>query len=236
VAAGPVDRDTLAGHLGMIRLPVRTTALLDRVGSGAPTRPALGDPDRLGGKAASGPRDAERRDARERKAVDSSVASMIGSLDALALDLLAERLTRLLDRLLDATEQPDMTSLARALSGLGPGLTPTGDDLLVGIAAACHRLVAGGYWSAVRRDALAAALAGMGDTGTTTVAREMVGEAAAGRFPEVLASFVELLGDRDMAAEQVQAAAGRLAATGAHSGADMLAGVIAVAARAGRDA
>ena len=199
-APAPVALDALAGHLGTIRLPVRTTELLDRVGT-----------------------------------VASSVASERVSLEALAVDLLAERLTRLLDGLFDATVQPDMMALARALSGLGPGLTPTGDDLLVGIAAACERLVAGGCWQASRRDLLATALAGMGDTGTTAVAREMVGRAAAGHFPEALTGFVELLGDRDVGADQVQGAAGRLAAIGAHSGADMLAGAVALAARACRE-
>jgi hypothetical protein len=204
VAPALVARDVLAGHLGMVRLPARTAALLARAGEGF-------------------------------GAIEFQPVSGPGTIESRAVDLLAERLAGLLDGLCATPAHADLVTFACALSGLGPGLTPTGDDLLVGIAAACHRLVAGGYWSAVRRDALVAALAGMGDTGTTTVAREMVGEAAAGRFPEVLASFVELLGDRDTVADQVQAAAGRLAAIGAHSGADMLAGVMAVAARACRE-
>jgi hypothetical protein len=235
VAPAPVVRDVLAGHLGMVRLPARTTALLDRVGTGNSARRPVSDPDFLDGRAASGPGDSERRDAREPEDVDSSAVSESISLEALAVDLVAERLTRLLDGLFDVKEQPDMVALARALSGLGPGLTPTGDDLLVGVAAACHRLVAGGCWPAARRDLLAAALAGMGDTGTTAVAREMVGRAAAGHFPEALTGFVELLGDRDRRADQVQAAAGRLAGIGAHSGADMLAGAVALAARVCRE-
>jgi hypothetical protein len=157
------------------------------------------------------------------------------TVEARVVDLVAERMVRLLDGLCDASEQSDIPALARALSGLGPGLTPTGDDLLVGIAAACHRLSAGGSRSAVRRNALDAALGGMGDTGTTAVAREMVRSAAVGQYPEVLVSFVELLGDHDTAAEQIQAAAERLAAIGAHSGADMLAGAMALAARVCRE-
>lgn len=209
-APAPVDLDVLAGHLGAVRLPARATMLLDRVGTGGPScRPV--------------------------DAAHSSTASESISLEDLAVELLAEHLTRLLDGIFDATVPPDMIALARALSGLGPGLTPTGDDLLVGVAAACHRLVAGGYWPAPRRDVLAASLTAMGDTGTTTVARDMVGQAAAGSFPEVLTGFVELLGDRDIGADQIQAAIGRLAAIGAHSGADMLAGVVALAARACRE-
>jgi hypothetical protein len=212
-APAPVALDVLAGHLGTVRLPARTTALLDRVGTGGPPRRVWSDPD----------------------AVDSSVAREPVPLEALVVELLAERLTRLLDGLFEVTEPPNITPLARALSGLGPGLTPTGDDLLVGIAAACRRLVAGESWPATRGDVLSAALAEMGDTGTTAVAREMVGRAALGQFPEVLTGFVELLGDRNVRPDHVQAAAGRLAAIGAHSGADMLAGVVALAARACRE-
>jgi hypothetical protein len=240
-APAPVALDVLAGHLRTIRLPERTTALLDRVGTGGPFHCPVNDPDAPDGRAASGRGDFDNREACasdgvvSADAVDSSTASGSFSLEILVVDLLAERLTRLLDGIFDATVQPDMTALTRALSGLGPGLTPTGDDLLVGVAAACRRLVAGGFWPATRRDVLFAVLAEMGDTGTTSVAREMVGRAAVGQFPEVLTGFVELLGDRNARADQVQAATGRLAAIGAHSGADMLAGVVALAARACRE-
>ena len=231
----------LAGHLETIRLPARTTALLDRIGIGGPTHRPVNDPGALDASAASGRGDSDHRDACafdevvSSGAVDSSTGSESFTLEVMAVYLLAERLTRLLDGLFDATVQPDMTLLACALSGLGPGLTPTGDDLLVGVAAACRRLVAGGCWPVTRWDLLAAALAAMGDTGTTSVAREMVGRAATGDFFEALTGFVELLGDRDTGADQLQAAAGRLAAIGAHSGADMLAGVVALVARACRE-
>lgn len=234
-APAPVDLEVLAGHLGTIRLPVRTTELLDRVGASGSSRRPVDDPDAFDGGAANGRGDSAHRDACASDAVDFLTSGEPVSLEALTVDLLGERLTRLLDGLCDATVQPDLAVLARALSGLGPGLTPTGDDLLVGVAAACHRLVAGGCWPAPRRDILATALAEMGDTSTTTVARDMVGRAAAGRFPDTLTGFVELLGDRDIGADQIQAAVGRLAAIGAHSGADMLAGAVALAARACRE-
>jgi hypothetical protein len=203
-AATPVARDVLAGHLGMVRLPARTNALLERAGEGPGT-------------------------------LESRTTTGWGTIEARAIDLVAERLTRLLDGIYDPSEQADLASLTRVLSGLGPGLTPTGDDLLVGIAAACQRLAAGGYWPEARHASLVAALAEIGDTGTTAIAREMVDRAAAGRFPDELTSFVELLGDRDADADQAQAAVERLAAIGAHSGADMLAGVVALAARACRE-
>jgi hypothetical protein len=203
-AVTPVARDVLADHLGLVRLPARTAALLERAGEGPGT-------------------------------LESRTTTGSGSIEARTVDLVAERLTLLLDGIYDLSEQADLVSLTRALSGLGPGLTPTGDDLLVGIAAACQRLVAGGYWPAARGDSLVAALAEIGDTGTTAVAREMVNQAAAGRFPDALTSFVELLGDRETDAAQAQAAVERLAAIGAHSGADMLAGVVALAVRACRE-
>lgn len=203
-APAPVVRDVLAGHLGMVRLPARTTALLDLAAAG---------PD----------------------ALDSRAANESGTLEGATAGRVAARLACLLDGLCDPSVQADLATLARDLSGLGPGLTPTGDDLLIGVAAAGDRLAAGGCWPATRRDALAFALAGMGDTGTTEVAREMVRQAAAGQFPEPLARFVELLGNRESPDDQVQAGVERLAAIGAHTGADMLAGVVALATRACRE-
>ena len=48
-----------------------------------------------------------------------------------------------------------------ALTGLGPGLTPTGDDLLVGLAAMSQRLVGGGLVEARAAVAFSTSLAGL---------------------------------------------------------------------------
>jgi hypothetical protein len=210
-APAPVVRDVLAGHLGTVRLPVRTAALLAR----ADGRP--GPPGSLaaGGSNPAGPQ----------------VTIDPDTIEEWVIGLVAGRLGSLLDALCDSTEQADIVARTRSLSGLGPGLTPTGDDLLVGIAAAGDRLAAVGCWPAQRRDAYVAALAGMGDTGTTAVAHAMVGQAAEGRYPVALSRFVGLLGDRAAGIDQLQDAAARLAAIGAHSGADMLAGAVALSSR-----
>ena len=50
---------------------------------------------------------------------------------------------------------------AAALTGLGPGLTPTGDDLLVGLAAMSRRLVGGGLVEARAAVAFSTSLAGL---------------------------------------------------------------------------
>ncbi len=117
---------------------------------------------------------------------------------------------------------------AAALSGLGPGLTPTGDDLLVGLVAMARRLAAAGRIPARSAAAFAAALAGT-EPDTTPAARAMLEKAARGEFPTVLAAVVELLGDPQADAGVLKERAGRLVATGAQSGADLLAGAVALA-------
>ena len=117
---------------------------------------------------------------------------------------------------------------AVALTGLGPGLTPTGDDLLVGLAAAARRLVGGGLLDARAAVAFGTCLGGLARTDTTPAARLLVEQAASGIFPNVLADFVETIGDSGAAPERLVVVATKLALTGAHSGADFLAGALAL--------
>ncbi len=116
----------------------------------------------------------------------------------------------------------------RALTGLGPGLTPTGDDLLVGLAAAARRLASGGLLAPRAASAYAESLAGLPAGQTTSVAHDLLLRASAGLFPAVLAAVVEGLGrgdgDFDLLVERVR----QLVTTGAHSGADLLAGAFAL--------
>lgn len=123
-----------------------------------------------------------------------------------------------------AAYRPD----AAALTGLGPGLTPTGDDLLVGLAAMARRLVGGGLVEARAAVALASSLAGLSRFDTTAPARKLLEKAATGVFPIVLADFVEAIGAPNVDAETLRDVAGRLTSTGAHSGADLLAGALAL--------
>lgn len=118
---------------------------------------------------------------------------------------------------------------AAGLTGLGPGLTPTGDDLLVGLAAMSRRLAGGGLVEIRAAVAFSTVLAGLPSEETTPAARLLLREASEGRFPAVLATAVELIGNPHADAESLRAATARLAATGAHSGADLLAGALALA-------
>jgi len=118
---------------------------------------------------------------------------------------------------------------AAALTGLGPGLTPTGDDLLVGLAAMSRRLVGGGLVEARAAVAYSTALAGLPASETTPAAHLLLRNASEGRFPAVLASAVEMLGNPNADAETLRTLTERLAAVGAHSGADLLAGALALA-------
>lgn len=117
---------------------------------------------------------------------------------------------------------------AAALTGLGPGLTPTGDDLLVGLASMSQRLVGGGLVEARAAVAFSTSLAGLPEGETTPAAHRLLQNASKGRFPSVLASAVEMLGNPHADPESLRTLTVRLAETGAHSGADLLAGALAL--------
>ena len=106
---------------------------------------------------------------------------------------------------------------AFGLIGLGEGLTPAGDDCLVGALAVIHRF--DGPWL-VAHPEIEASVRQRAWDGTTAVAREFVVHALAGHFAE---SIVDLL-----AADSVAAArwgATRLLGVGATSGCDTLLGI-----------
>lgn len=119
----------------------------------------------------------------------------------------------------------------RALAGLGPGSTPTGDDLLVGFAAAGKVLADAGRVSPSACDAFLAALQRLPADVTSPVGREMLAHAARGSFPEPLLALVACWREPRRDAADVVAAMTALADVGAHSGADMLAGALAVLLR-----
>lgn len=106
---------------------------------------------------------------------------------------------------------------AGALIGFGEGLTPAGDDCVLGALAAVHRLAPG--WLAAhagQRDRLAEAAR----TRTTDLARDFLLEALDGRFAEPVLVLLTALSD-DLAED----AARRLLSMGATSGADTLCGI-----------
>ena len=123
-------------------------------------------------------------------------------------------------RLILALEAGDRDSAAVAavrLIGLGPGLTPSGDDVLVGIEAALHALAqpSAGFLAAVVNDV---------ETRTTELAATLLRHAAGGEFAERLHTLLAaFLGPED---DGIPAAIERAVAWGATSGTDCLLGVL----------
>lgn len=106
---------------------------------------------------------------------------------------------------------------ACALIGLGEGLTPAGDDCLVGSLAVLHRFAHS--WVARQRE-IAASIAAAAQAGTTMVGREFILHALDGAFSETILDLVTAASEQD-----ARRAAARLAEAGATSGADTLRGI-----------
>ncbi len=107
--------------------------------------------------------------------------------------------------------------MATGLIGLGPGLTPSGDDVLVGIEAALHALPqpSAGFLALAVGDV---------EGRTTALAATLLRHAGAGEFAERLHTLLAaLLGSDD---EAIPTAIDRAVAWGAMSGTDCLFGVL----------
>jgi hypothetical protein len=106
---------------------------------------------------------------------------------------------------------------ARRLIGLGPGLTPSGDDVLVGMESALHALgrPMAGFLGGAIHDV---------DDRTTAIAASLIQHAAAGEFAERIHRLLAaLLSESD---EGFPVAIERAVAWGATSGTDCLLGVL----------
>lgn len=121
-----------------------------------------------------------------------------------------------LTRAIRGRDAADFLDAAHGLVGLGEGLTPAGDDYLVGTLAVLHRLAGG--WPAA--GAVARALIAHAGDATTMVGAAFLRHAVRGQFSEPL---------RDLAMAEsgaaARAASATLARMGATSGADTLAGM-----------
>ena len=127
------------------------------------------------------------------------------------------RARRALGRALAARDLAAFADAAWQLIGLGEGLTPAGDDCVLGALAAIHRLAP--EWlmeNRAPRDRLVAAAG----TRTTDVARDFLLEALAGRFAEPVLDLLTARTD-----DRAKRAACELLAMGATSGADTLTGI-----------
>jgi hypothetical protein len=127
------------------------------------------------------------------------------------------RARRALARGIAAGDARAFADVACTLIGFGEGLTPAGDDCVLGALAAVHRLAPG--WLAShggQRDRLAEAARSR----TTDLARDFLLEALDGRFAEPVLALLTALSDK-VAGD----AARRVLAMGATSGADTLCGI-----------
>jgi hypothetical protein len=107
------------------------------------------------------------------------------------------------------------------LIGLGPGLTPSGDDYVLGVATACALL---GPRARVARAAMARVI----DDGahrTNDISHAALAHAARGRVRQSLVDLATALADGDRSTTAFRA--DRVLAIGATSGTDILAGLLA---------
>jgi hypothetical protein len=156
-----------------------------------------------------------KREIEARRAVSASAQT---TLAAHASTRLADHV----DALADALRDHDVDSLAAhaaALVGLGPGLTPSGDDILVGLLAALHVArapCAEMRWVGLR---LAARAAGA----TSAVSAAALREAAQGRVREPVVVLLRALLHGGF--DAVSPALAAVLAIGATSGTDIAVGV-----------
>lgn len=140
--------------------------------------------------------------------------SIMGRVQDMALDLARACLDR---------DFPDLTRKGKEMIGLGPGLTPSGDDFLGGLffaARSLHQAYPEDF--RLEEDAVLELL-GWAKTRTHPISHAIFSDLAVGHGPEPLHDLIDgLLEGRDL--EPVMEAALRLAAIGHSSGWDMLAG------------
>ena len=104
--------------------------------------------------------------------------------------------------------------------GLGPGLTPSGDDFLVGLFAVLH--LPGSPCERFR--AICAEIVDQTSSGTNAISAAALRAAAAGRVRQSIGAFIhELMHGRR---EGLLAALARVLAIGSTSGSDIVAGIV----------
>ena len=135
----------------------------------------------------------------------------------LAMPVARERLDEV-SRAVVRADRRAAAAAARPLVGMGPGLTPSGDDALAGMEAALHALghPAAGFLAVALDDVVER---------TTAVSATLLRHAARGEFAERIHRLLAALLGKDDAA--LPGAVERAAAWGATSGMDGLVGVLA---------
>jgi hypothetical protein len=161
-------------------------------------------------------------------AVDAStVRSQVGRLGSLLAGDARQPGVALPAGLVDAwraCDLPVVITYARGLVGLGPGLTPSGDDLLSGMLAA-FRVLGGDPAFA---DAAGAALATLATARTTSISATLLRLAGAGQVAQEAAGVLLAIA----AGEPLEQVLHTLLGIGHTSGADLAAGILAGAVAA----
>ena len=175
--------------------------------------------------------------------VDCAIPIPPPGLDRVVLDALRERTARpagldsprgvaaraALTAAIRSDDPGALAAAAAGLLGLGEGLTPSGDDCLVGALAVLHAvghpalvcpLHAAGHPALDRVPTGLTAIARAAAERTTAIGREFVIHALAGRFSEPVLALL-----RARSAREATSAVEQLAGFGATSGADTLAGL-----------
>ncbi|QIK61960.1 DUF2877 domain-containing protein [Leucobacter viscericola] len=116
----------------------------------------------------------------------------------------------------------ELATAVGALIGLGPGLTPSGDDLLVGLLATLAR--SGGTYARDVANEVAAVIATRGEA-TTDVSRHYLQLATEGKFSQPLTELLDALTRPDLVDLQ-STCIQHVLAVGATSGADAIAGIV----------
>jgi hypothetical protein len=117
-----------------------------------------------------------------------------------------------------------------ALVGLGEGLTPSGDDVLVGLLAGLDAAREASADAAALRERLRAELE-RGASRTTRLAAQMLDAAAAGFYAEPVLGLLQTLALPRPGAKALEQAVADLLAVGHRSGADTLRGIVAALER-----
>lgn len=143
-------------------------------------------------------------------AMEAGAGVALGVLDGAPASALADFGPQV-DRAVAHLDRDDLHGVVGALAGLGPGLTPAGDDALAGILLVEH----------LRRGAVPAEV--VAAARTNDVARAFLAWAARGQSIEPVHRFLAAAADRD--AVGARAAMARLLAFGHSSGADLALGL-----------
>jgi len=120
---------------------------------------------------------------------------------------------------------------AAALAGLGPGLTPAGDDFLLGLMAGLRTWPQLGVGGGLSAEEACQAIYGAAAGRTNLFSRALLRSASEGLFGEAWHDLLAAL--RQGGADAVRGAADRVLSFGATSGADALSGFLAVSLKKG---